>query len=92
MDLFDAADRNRNGLLCKREVHELLSTLNVRLTSDEFEQYFDKTDLQAAKRRGQLRCDEFIKFYKLLTYRPELMHIIHTFESNKHRIMMKNLG
>ena len=33
-----------------------------------------------AKRRQQLRVDEFIKFYKLLTYRPELMHIIHTFD------------
>ena len=32
-----------------------------------------------AKRRGQLRVEEFITFYKMLTYRPELMHIIHTY-------------
>lgn len=39
--LFNEADRNRNGLLCKREVHQLLEKLNVRLTTDEFEQYFE---------------------------------------------------
>ena len=38
-----------------------------------------------AKRRQQLRVDEFVKFYKLLTYRPELMHIIHTFDSSLDR-------
>ena len=32
-----------------------------------------------AKRRGQLRVDEFVTFYKMLTYRPELMHIIHMY-------------
>jgi Ca2+-binding EF-hand superfamily protein len=39
--LFNEADRDRNGLLCKREVHQLLEKLNVRLTTDEFEQYFE---------------------------------------------------
>ena len=35
-----------------------------------------------AKRRGQLRVEEFITFYKMLTYRPELMHIIHTYSES----------
>ena len=39
--LFNEADRNRNGLLCPREVHRLLEKLNVRLTTDEFEQCFE---------------------------------------------------
>ena len=39
--LFNEADRDRNGLLCVREVHRLLEKLNVRLTADEFEQYFE---------------------------------------------------
>jgi Ca2+-binding EF-hand superfamily protein len=39
--LFNEADINRNGLLCIREVHQLLEKLNVRLTTDEFEQYFE---------------------------------------------------
>lgn len=41
--LFNEADRNRNGLLCKSEVYGLLEKLNVRLTTDEFEQYFEVT-------------------------------------------------
>lgn len=40
---------------------------------------FQQTDLRMAKRRGQLRVEEFITFYKMLTYRPELMHIIHIY-------------
>ena len=42
--LFNEADTNRNGLLCKREVHQLLEKLNVRLTTDEFEQYFEVSE------------------------------------------------
>jgi hypothetical protein len=41
--------------------------------------YFQQTGLRMAKRRGRLRVEEFITFYKMLTYRPELMHIIHTY-------------
>ncbi|CAF2012824.1 unnamed protein product [Rotaria magnacalcarata] len=80
--LFNEADRNRNGLLCKDEVHRLLEKLNVRLTTEEFEQYFEQTDLRVAKYRGQLRVEDFITFYKILTYRPELMHIIHTYSGS----------
>lgn len=43
-ELFNEADMNRNGLLCKREVHQLLEKLNIRLTTDEFEQYFEVSD------------------------------------------------
>ncbi|CAF1503342.1 unnamed protein product [Adineta steineri] len=81
--LFNEADRDRNGLLCKREVQILLSEkLNVRLTPEEFEQYFEQSTLSTAKRRGQLRVEEFITFYQMLTYRPELMHIIHTYSES----------
>jgi Ca2+-binding EF-hand superfamily protein len=44
--LFNEADRDRNGLLCKREVYQLLEKLNVRLTTDEFEQYFEVNELK----------------------------------------------
>ncbi|CAF1093353.1 unnamed protein product [Rotaria sordida] len=80
--LFNEADRDRNGLLCKDEVHQLLEKLNVRLTTDEFEQYFEQTDLRLAKLRGRLRVEDFITFYKILTYRPELMHIIHIYSGS----------
>ncbi|CAF1232130.1 unnamed protein product [Rotaria sp. Silwood1] len=80
--LFIDADRDRNGLLCKDEVHQLLEKLNVRLTTDEFEQYFEQTDLRVAKYRGRLRVEDFITFYKILTYRPELMHIIHIYSGS----------
>jgi Ca2+-binding EF-hand superfamily protein len=42
--LFNEADIDRNGLLSKREVHRLVEQLNVRLTTDEFEQYFDVSE------------------------------------------------
>lgn len=44
--LFNEADRNRNGLLCEREVHQLLLKLNVRLTQEEFDQYFEVKNFQ----------------------------------------------
>ncbi|CAF0747420.1 unnamed protein product [Adineta ricciae] len=80
--LFNTADRDRNNLLCKAEVYRLLEQLNVRLTTDEFEQYLNQAGLNAAILRGQLRAQEFITFYQMLTYRPELMHIIHTYSES----------
>ncbi|CAF0746800.1 unnamed protein product [Didymodactylos carnosus] len=82
-NLFGEADLNRNGLLCKREVHLLLERMNVRLCADDVEQYFEQTVLRKAKRREQLNVDEFINFYKLLTYRPELNHIIHKYNGTE---------
>ncbi|UJR10105.1 hypothetical protein I4U23_014327 [Adineta vaga] len=76
--LFNLADRDRNNLLCKGELYQLLEKLNIRLTTDEFEQYLHQAGLSLAILRGQLRAEEFITFYQMLTYRPELMHIIHT--------------
>ena len=59
--LFNEADRNRNGLLCEREVHQLLLKLNVRLTQEEFDQYFEVTKRNVKVKRNRSSAFVFRK-------------------------------
>ncbi|UJR09709.1 hypothetical protein I4U23_013938 [Adineta vaga] len=76
--LFSEADRDHSGQLNRREVRRLLFLLNIELDEFEVNKYFNYANIRATNHEElrNLDKDEFISFYKFISYRPELIKII----------------
>lgn len=76
--LFSQADRDHSGHLTREEVRHLLHILNVELTDNEVEYYFNQANIRSRNSQElvHLDKDEFAIFYKQISQRPELLKII----------------
>jgi hypothetical protein len=76
--LFSHADQDHSGQLNRQEVLRLLSTLNIELDEREIDQYFNQANIRMKnyEELSNLDKDEFLVFYKFISYRPELIKII----------------
>ena len=76
--LFHSADRDHSGHLNRREVRGLLHSLNLQLSDAELNEYFNQANIRASNHDELTHLDneEFLIFYKYVSYRPELLRII----------------
>lgn len=76
--LFAEADRDHSGHLNRREVRRLLFLLNIELDDRTIDQYFNQANIRVHNydQLKNLDKDEFIMFYKFVSYRPELLKLI----------------
>ena len=76
--VFEHADHDRSGHLNRHEVCRLLNGLNIELVDEQLDEYFraanHRTD--TVEQMKHLDKDEFLKFYKYVSYRPELLSLI----------------
>jgi hypothetical protein len=75
---FSEADRDHSGHLNRREVRRLLFLLNIELDEHDVDRYFNQANIRV-KNYEELRNldkDEFITFYKFVSYRPELLKLV----------------
>lgn len=76
--LFECADQNHTGQLSRNEIRRLLFTLNIELSGREIDYYFNQANIRV-KNYDELKHldpDEFYKFYKFVSHRPELVKIV----------------
>ncbi|CAF0885241.1 unnamed protein product [Adineta ricciae] len=76
--LYSEADHDHSGHLNRREVRRLLFLLNIELDEREIDQYFNQANIRRDNydELRNLDKDEFISFYKFVSYRPELIKIL----------------
>ena len=75
---FSRADRDQSGQLSRREAHHLLFELNVELEERQLDEYFNQANIRVNNydQLANLDREEFLVFYKYVSYRPELLQII----------------
>lgn len=70
---FEQADRNKDLRLDFDEVMKLLKTLNADMDRSYVKEMFNTADTRKTKgEKPTLDSEEFVKFYNLLTERPEI--------------------
>jgi hypothetical protein len=76
--LFSQADSDHSGQLNRHEVHHLLRVLNIQLSENDIDLYFNQANIHAKNYQEltNLDKDEFLIFYKYVSQRPELLKII----------------
>ncbi|CAJ0936194.1 unnamed protein product, partial [Mesorhabditis belari] len=77
---FHRCDLNRNGILSFDEIWELLNELNLELSKDYAKSVFKKADV--IKKDGCLNEEEFLKFFEILTERPDLLNVLRMNNAN----------
>ena len=77
-NLFTHADRDHSGKLHRGEVRRLLKLLNIELDGKDIDQYFNQANTRTNnyEELRNLDRDEFLIFYKFISYRPELIDLI----------------
>lgn len=75
---FDLADRDRSGHLNRLEVRHLLKNLNLNLKEYQIEEYFNEANIRrdTFDQWRHLDREEFRRFYKYISYRPELLQLV----------------
>lgn len=76
--LFSQADRDHSGHLNRNEVRRLLMSLNIELDEETIDKHFSRANIRKDNNEQieHLDKDEFLLFYKYVSYRPELLKII----------------
>lgn len=76
--LFSQADSDHSGQISRNEVEHLLHILNIQLTSNEINKYFNQANIRTRdmQQLTHLDKDEFLIFYKYVSQRPELLKIM----------------
>jgi inactive phospholipase C-like protein 2 len=76
--LFSQADHEHSGHLNRDEIHRLLYTLNIQLSDNIIDFYFNQSNIRSRtyQELTHLDKDEFLIFYKYVSQRPELLKII----------------
>jgi hypothetical protein len=76
--LFSQVDHDHSGHLNRSEVRQLLFSLNIELDERDIDQYFNQANIRTNnyEQLANLDKDEFLLFYKFVSYRPELIKII----------------
>jgi phosphatidylinositol phospholipase C delta len=73
------ADENHDNKLDFKEIKHLCHTVNLTIGSKELQEKFDEFD---ADKNGTMEYEEFVKFYKHLSRRPEIEEVFNKFSSN----------
>jgi phosphatidylinositol phospholipase C, delta len=76
--LFSRADHDHSQHLNRREIRRLLTLLNIELKDKQMNVYFNQANLRQRTNDELLHLDreEFLIFYKYVSYRPELLELI----------------
>jgi inactive phospholipase C-like protein 2 len=76
--LFSQADKDHSGQLDRHEIHHLLRFLNIHLSENEVDLYFNQANIRSKNAQDLTHLDreEFSTFYKFVSQRPELLKII----------------
>lgn len=76
--LFSQADSDHSGELSRNEIEHLLHALNIQLSQNEIDLYFNQANIRTrtSQQLTYLDKDEFLIFYKYVSQRPELLKII----------------
>lgn len=76
--LFSYVDRDHSGYLNRSEIQQLLFTLNVELDGRTIDQYYNQANIRidSYEQLKNLDKEEFLQFYKFVSYRPELVKIM----------------
>ncbi|CAF1147619.1 unnamed protein product [Adineta ricciae] len=92
--LFSRADIDHSGQLSRREVQHLLHTLNIQLSENDVNRYFNQANIRTRNslELNHLDREEFITFYKFISQRPELLKIICQFNDSSSEQMAATLS
>ncbi|KAK7099384.1 1-phosphatidylinositol 4,5-bisphosphate phosphodiesterase delta-1-like isoform X2 [Littorina saxatilis] len=83
-DAFNLADKNGDNALDMEEIMKLLKTLNADIKRKYVQDMFEKADTRKTnKGKATLDRDEFVRFYNMLTNRPELEEIFLRYSRGK---------
>jgi Ca2+-binding EF-hand superfamily protein len=76
--LFSTADEDHSGHLDRNEIRQLLVLLNIELDEQEIDECFNEANIRRNhyQELRSLDKEQFLMFYKFLSYRPELLEII----------------
>ncbi|CAJ0936218.1 unnamed protein product, partial [Mesorhabditis belari] len=80
IEQFHRADVNKNGMLTFGETWELLKKLNLQLSEKYAKAVFNESDV--LKKDGRLNEEEFLKFFNMLTERPDLAFVLRSYSES----------
>ncbi|XP_076450758.1 1-phosphatidylinositol 4,5-bisphosphate phosphodiesterase delta-4-like isoform X2 [Babylonia areolata] len=84
-EAFTLADKNGDNALDMEEIMKLLKTLNADIKKKYVQELFEKADTRKNPGKGKatLDRDEFVKFYNMITRRPELEELFLRYSRGK---------
>ncbi|XP_055996618.1 1-phosphatidylinositol 4,5-bisphosphate phosphodiesterase eta-2-like isoform X3 [Ostrea edulis] len=82
-EAFQMADKNNDGGLDFEEILKLLKQLNADMDKKYVQTLFDKADTKKTHGKPALDAEEFVRFYHMLTERPELDEIFMRYDDGK---------
>ncbi|XP_061182848.1 1-phosphatidylinositol 4,5-bisphosphate phosphodiesterase eta-1-like isoform X2 [Saccostrea echinata] len=82
-EAFRMADKNNDGSLDFEEILKLLKQLNADMDKKYVQTLFDKADTTKTYGKPVLDAEEFVKFYHMLTERPEIDEIFMKYDDGK---------
>ncbi|CAJ0585134.1 unnamed protein product, partial [Mesorhabditis spiculigera] len=77
---FHRCDFNKKGTLSFSEIWELLKRLNLQLSEKYAKAVFSESDI--VKKDGRLNEEEFLKFFNMLTERPDLAFVLRSYSES----------
>nr|XP_020453626.1 1-phosphatidylinositol 4,5-bisphosphate phosphodiesterase eta-2-like [Monopterus albus] len=87
---FSDADKNGDGTLSMRELHQLLHKFNVNLPKQKVRQMFQEADTD--ENQGSLGFEEFCSFYKMISTRRDLYLIMISYSNQKEVMDLHDLA
>ncbi|XP_078332156.1 1-phosphatidylinositol 4,5-bisphosphate phosphodiesterase delta-1-like [Crassostrea virginica] len=82
-EAFQMADKNNDGSLDFEEILKLLKQLNADMDKKYVQELFNKADTTKTRGKPVLDAEEFVKFYHMLTERPEIDEIFMKYDDGK---------
>ncbi|KAL8618755.1 hypothetical protein ACOMHN_015165 [Nucella lapillus] len=83
-EAFILADKNGDNALDMEEIMKLLKTLNADIKKKYVQELFEKADTRkSGKGKATLDKDEFVRFYNMITRRPEVEELFLRYSRGK---------
>ncbi|XP_025087105.1 1-phosphatidylinositol 4,5-bisphosphate phosphodiesterase eta-2-like isoform X2 [Pomacea canaliculata] len=92
-DVFNLADKNGDNALDMDEIMKLLKTLNADIKRKYVQEMFERADTNKTVGRGKPTLDreEFVRFYNMLTRRPELEEVFLKYSRGKGYMVVRDI-
>ncbi|KAF8571358.1 hypothetical protein P879_01491 [Paragonimus westermani] len=89
--VFQEADHKKVGYLTEHQVLQVIQAKNPDLSETHFWQQWKESDYRSRDHKGRLDCAEFIKFFKKISTRQEIYHLLVRYASGAELLTQDDL-